>query len=209
MDDTLKSSPNTRDKDWHSIGNQGFGFYLLAIDGKVPERKFLSQCNHFAEFDFDDIPAAFASGDMLSVKPGNTPEANKDSGKAVKLALCTKMISATPENFIKALDARFTNFEMKVPGMLKVAQWKKIGDQFAIHSEQVQQNQNHLSAQISRPLLTSLLQELNQPRIAATIDIGRNAVANPIEAIVNHPAVRLAVFPFHFDMLTDLSLTGT
>ena len=51
----LDKSANTTDKDWNTIGNTGFGFFLLSIDGAVPKH-FLKDCTHYAEFDFDTLP---------------------------------------------------------------------------------------------------------------------------------------------------------
>lgn len=122
----LDKSSNTSDKDWYSIGNTGFGFFLLSIGGVVPARTFLAKATHYAEFDFDTLPSVFASGDMLGqVDKGSKPEAYKGTGAEVKIALCNAIPAAEPAKFLQALDSRFTNFEVKVPGMQTVTKWHK------------------------------------------------------------------------------------
>ena len=120
----LDKSANTTDKDWNTIGNTGFGFFLLSIDGAVPKRTFLEDCTHYAEFDFDTLPDVFASGDMLGhADDGEVKGAFKGPGAEVKAALCNAMPPQSPTEFLDHLDSKFTNFEIKVPGKLEVTRW--------------------------------------------------------------------------------------
>lgn len=123
----ITKSENTNDADWAQIGNVGFSFYLLCVNGVVPSRAFLSNCTHYAEFDFDRIPSMFVSGDMLGATKGEQKQPGlKGDGAQVKQALCSLSIDrAGPESFLKALDEHFGNFEVKVPGQLDVAEWKQ------------------------------------------------------------------------------------
>jgi hypothetical protein len=121
-------SDNTNDADWNKIGNVGFTFHLLCIDGNVPQRKFLSSCTHYAEFSLDSIPNLFVSGDMLGTTGNSTeekPGGFKGSGADVKAALCSLTLDrSNAGKFLKGLDEMFGNFEIKVPGQLKVTEWK-------------------------------------------------------------------------------------
>lgn len=125
-----EKSSNTNPKDWNSIGNVGFGFYLLCIDGIAPKRSFLSNCTHYAEFDITSYSKTiFVSGDMLASASGKEKaEAGfKGSGTAVKVALSSlKIDRSSPEKFLSGLDHMFPNFEVKVPGKQTVDKWHKI-----------------------------------------------------------------------------------
>ncbi|MGB7442562.1 MAG: DUF4157 domain-containing protein [Coleofasciculaceae cyanobacterium] len=126
----IEKSAHTTDADWNKIGNVGFIFHLLCIDGKVPNRSFLSTSTHYAEFEFDSIPNLFVSGDMLGntgKKSNHRPSGFKGSGADVKAALCNLTLDkSSSEKFLKGLDENFPNFEVKVPGQLNVAEWKAV-----------------------------------------------------------------------------------
>jgi hypothetical protein len=123
-----EKSDNTNDADWNKIGNVGFTFHLLCIDRKVPQRTFLKDCTHYAEFPFETIPALFVSGDMLGTTGKITDEKHggfQGSGAEVKAALCNLTIDKSDAvKFLNGLDGMFGNFEVKVPGQLSVGEWK-------------------------------------------------------------------------------------
>jgi hypothetical protein len=123
-----EKSDNTNDADWNKIGNVGFTFHLLCIDGKVPKRTFLDKCTHYAEFPMQSIPSMFVSGDMLGTT-GTVEESKhggfKGSGEDVKAALCNLTLDKSDAvKFLSGIDSLFGNFEVKVPGQLKVIEWK-------------------------------------------------------------------------------------
>ena len=124
-----EKSDNTNDADWNKIGNVGFTFHLLCIDGNVPKRTFLDKCTHYAEFPMSTIPSMFVSGDMLGTT-GNSEENKhggfKGSGEEVKAALCSLTLDkSNAVKFLSGIDSVFGNFEVKVPGQLKVTEWKR------------------------------------------------------------------------------------
>jgi hypothetical protein len=132
-----KSTSNTNDADWAQIGNVGYTFFLLCIDGQVPPRTFLAGSTHFAEYELTGLDNVFVSGDMLgsTSKAGGDAHASsaaplRGSGEAVKLALCKLATGQTGDirTFLGALDQMFgVNFEVKVPGKMAVADgaWKQ------------------------------------------------------------------------------------
>jgi hypothetical protein len=123
----ITKSANTNDSDWAHIGNVGFSFYLLCVGGVAPSRSFLSNCTHYAEFDFDAIPSLFVSGDMLAAAKGEQKQPGlKGSGAEVKQGLCSIAIDrSSPDAFLRGLDSHFGNFEVKVPGQLVVTEWQQ------------------------------------------------------------------------------------
>ncbi len=125
----ITKSENTNDSDWADIGNVGFSFYLLCVNGQAPKRSFLSTCTHYAEFDFESIPSMFVSGDMLGAAKGEKKQPGlRGSGTEVKQGLCSEagIDRSNPAAFLSGLDSHFGNFEVKVPGQLIVSQWNPL-----------------------------------------------------------------------------------
>jgi hypothetical protein len=125
----IKKSEHTNDADWNQVGNVGFSFYLLCVDGVAPAPTFLNTCTHYAEFDIEEVPQLFVSGDMLGStskkKEHKSPGGLRGTGSLIKQALATMdgVSSSSPSAFLASLDNLFTNFEVKVPGMLTVKEW--------------------------------------------------------------------------------------
>ena len=136
------SGSNTNEDDWRRLGNTGFSFFLLAIDGEVANRKFLANSTHYAEFSIDDLIQAlgpdtefFASADLLHEK-------NLASAKAIrgKLGDLKSLLAAAAEispvqlgmldakALLSKIDAAFGNtLEIKIPGNVKLAgPWNKV-----------------------------------------------------------------------------------
>jgi len=117
---------NTNVKDFSKIGNVGFTFYLLAIDGIVGKRAFLGTSTAFAEFTFEDTsfagnPEFFASADELP--DATQPPGFKGTANRVKFALCHALSGHVNSirGFVDALDAGYPNFEIKMPGQPSTA----------------------------------------------------------------------------------------
>ncbi len=136
------SGSNTNEDDWRRLGNTGFSFFLLSIDGNVTDRKFLANSTHYAELSIDDLVKSlgpdtefFASGDLLHEK-------NLASAKAIKgrlgdlksLLVAAAGISPVQlgrldqEALLKAIDEAFGNtLEIKIPGNVKLTSaWNKV-----------------------------------------------------------------------------------
>jgi insecticidal toxin complex protein TccC len=140
---------NTNEKDWTKAGNMGFTFFLLAVNGEVNERKFLSSMTHFAEYDLDDDNALqtalgndfdqvefFASPDVLDPKHSSNMSAVpmiKGRIKDLKaLLLGNSGISPVQvgrmdsRTLLNSLDNAFHGtLEVKIPGSVKVSQWHR------------------------------------------------------------------------------------
>lgn len=135
---------NTNQDDWVRLGNTAFTFFLLVIDGEVPNRKFLAGATHYAEIDPDNlehIAAAelenaefFASPDLLHVKDLSSAKTVKGPLKDLKALMVAssglKAISLgrTPaKGLLTAIDDQFAGtLEVKLPGSVFVAQWHTI-----------------------------------------------------------------------------------
>ncbi|MDX8001100.1 RHS repeat protein, partial [Xenorhabdus sp. Reich] len=142
---TLKrsSESNTNDDDWNRLGNTAFTFFLLAIDGEVSDRKFLSNTTHYAEYDlsnttelnelFGEGTEFFASPDLLHHKDLSAVKAVK--GKLTDLkslliaassipAVQITSLKSNPKELLRKIDEKFGNsLEIKIPGNVKVKKW--------------------------------------------------------------------------------------
>jgi len=140
---------NTSEKDWTKAGNMGFTFFLLAINGEVNERRFLSGMTHFAEYDLEDDDALksafgdsydslefFASPDVLDPKHSSDLSAVpmiKGRLKELKsLMIGNSGISPVQVGrmdaraMLDSLDKSFHGtLEIKIPGSVKVRAWHK------------------------------------------------------------------------------------
>jgi hypothetical protein len=126
-------SKHTNEADWNLIGNVGFSFYVLCIDGEVQNRKFLADSTHYAEYDLADIPLLFVSGDWLPFTRSDCKDDPKPgyrgSGEDVKTAVLLNahpLDLSDPRKFLDGLDAYFGNFEVKIPGDMNVEEWIEI-----------------------------------------------------------------------------------
>ncbi|MFH8239598.1 DUF4157 domain-containing protein [Streptomyces sp. NPDC018321] len=133
-----RAGANTNVADWRSLGNIKFTFYLMAVDGKVPSRRWLNNTHWYAEWDLDSIPDCWVSADLLArmnkdldadgaraAMRGAT--AYRGSGTELKELLATKMLSAGNDP-TAALDTVLGgDFELKVPGGLALppSGWQK------------------------------------------------------------------------------------
>jgi hypothetical protein len=124
---------NTNLRDWKRLGNIGFVFCLVAIDGMVPSRGFLSKSRWYAEWDLQDVTDCWFSRDYLEdVGPPNTPKkdvreklrqsiAYRGSATEVVRALAWHLvknkISGGPEKLLEGIDGIVKgSFELKIPG---------------------------------------------------------------------------------------------
>lgn len=127
---------HTNVADWRSLGNIKFTFYLVAVDGKVPPRKWLNDTHWYAEWDLDEIGECWVSPDLLETmnKPKDAKGAReamkgvkafRGTGKELKELLATKAFGSGNDP-AAALDTVIGGaFELKVPGGLPVAKWQK------------------------------------------------------------------------------------
>ncbi|KAA1183128.1 hypothetical protein [Photorhabdus heterorhabditis] len=135
---------NTNEDDWNRLGNTAFTFYLLAIDGEVSNRKFLSNTTHFAEINIEDSEELkelgldqaefFASPDLLHEKNLSQAPAVKGKLSDLKSLLLKRSgISSVQlgrldaKTILKSIDNEFGNsLEIKIPGNVNVNKWNKI-----------------------------------------------------------------------------------
>jgi insecticidal toxin complex protein TccC len=140
---------NTNEKDWTKAGNMGFTFFLLAINGEVNERRFLSSMTHYAEYDLENDKALeaalgkdfdqiefFASPDVLDPKHSSNMESVpmvKGRIKDLKAVLLgnsgispVQVGRMDSRTLLNSLDNAFHgSLEIKIPGSVKVAKWHK------------------------------------------------------------------------------------
>lgn len=128
------ASANTNVADWRSLGNIKFSFYLVAVDGKVPDRNWLNNKHWYAEWDLDSISDCWVSADLLErmnkdMDADGAREALKGahafrgSGTKLKELLAASAFGAGNEP-AAALDAAIGGaFELKVPNGLPVSKW--------------------------------------------------------------------------------------
>lgn len=110
----IDASKNTNDRDWEELGNQGYVFGLVAVDGKVPSRTWLSTMKYYAEYDLRDLPSIWVSADMLTPE-GRTKGSFQGAGEAV-IAQLSRMLGFQGQNEAQAIDAQFDGtLEAKVP----------------------------------------------------------------------------------------------
>ncbi|MEU4928765.1 DUF4157 domain-containing protein [Streptomyces yokosukanensis] len=131
-----RASAHTNVADWRSLGNIKFTFYLVAVDGKVPQRNWLNNTHWYAEWDLDEIPDCWVSADLLekmnkSMDADGAREAMKSakafrgSGSQLKELLAVSAFGSGNDP-AGALDTAIGGaFELKVPGGLTVKEWKK------------------------------------------------------------------------------------
>lgn len=132
---------NTNEDDWNRLGNTAFTFFLLAIDGKVSERRFLASMTHYAEFDLEDpglLPALgldtaefFASPDLLHEKDLSAAKAVKGPLSELKSLMIASselppiqlgIMQAAP--LLEVIDTKFKgSLEIKIPGSVPVSRW--------------------------------------------------------------------------------------
>ncbi|TMU73935.1 hypothetical protein FGA82_21935 [Pseudomonas fluorescens] len=135
---------NTNQDDWVRLGNTAFTFFLLAVDGKVAQRKFLAAATHYAEIDPDDLEQMaaaglsdaelFASPDLLHTKDLSTAKAIRGPLKDLKALMVASsglkpiMLGRTAaERLLTAIDEPFGGtLEIKVPGAVNVTQWHRV-----------------------------------------------------------------------------------
>ncbi|MBS9426700.1 hypothetical protein [Photorhabdus akhurstii] len=143
---TLKRTQgsNTNEDDWNRLGNTAFTFFLLAINGEVSDRKFLSNTTHFAEVDIEnpaelkeiglDEAEFFASPDLLHEKKLSQAPAVKGKLSDLK-SLLLKQSGINPvqlgrldaKGILERIDSKFNgSLEIKIPGNVKVKEWKKV-----------------------------------------------------------------------------------
>jgi len=138
-------SGNTTSDDWTRLGNTGFTFFLLSIDGNVNNRGFLKSSTHYAEIDLDNPEELkelgiedsefFATPDLLHEKDLTKISAAK--GKLTDLkGILLKMSGSKPlhigvsqsDTLLNKIDSAFSNtLEIKIPGAVKVNCWNKVG----------------------------------------------------------------------------------
>lgn len=132
---------NTNEDDWNRLGNTAFTFFLLAIDGKVSERRFLASMTHYAEFDLEDpgllddlgldTAEFFASPDLLHAKDLSTVKAVKGPLSELKsLMIASSELPAIQLGIMQAapllelIDTKFQgSLEIKIPGSVPVSRW--------------------------------------------------------------------------------------
>lgn len=138
------SGSNTNEDDWNRLGNTGFTFFLLAVDGEVADRKFLSKSTHYAEFTIDEMSEMagadtefFASSDLLHVKDELIPAAKIVKGKVSDMKSLMVAAADIPavmlgrmsgKGILEKIDSSFNNtLEIKIPGNVKLkGDWKKV-----------------------------------------------------------------------------------
>jgi len=136
------SGSNTNEDDWRRLGNTGFSFFLLAIDGEVANRKFLANTTHYAEFSIDELIQAlgpdtefFASADLLHERDLASVKAIRGKlGDLKSLLTAAAGISSVQLGTLDAkallgkIDNAFGNtLEIKIPGNVKLAgTWNKV-----------------------------------------------------------------------------------
>lgn len=118
--DKVKSE-NTNDRDWTEVGNVGYTFFLISIDGAVPKRTWLSNMKYFAEFKLNELNQVWVSGDMLEEKErsniGLSGQGANVRNQLIKLLLSQGGDISSPQKAVETLDAIFGNkIECKIPG---------------------------------------------------------------------------------------------
>lgn len=121
----VNASANTNAKDWEQLGNQGYIFGLVSIDGKVPQRPWLSKMKYYAEYDIEDLTSIWVSGDMLDDQ-GRKQASFQGTGTNV-IAQLSQMLGFINQNEANSLDQQFASkLEAKVPpGVLSKPVWKE------------------------------------------------------------------------------------
>ncbi|MGW2648679.1 eCIS core domain-containing protein [Streptomyces sp. NPDC001393] len=131
-----RASEHTNVADWRSLGNIKFTFYLVAVDGQVPQRNWLNNTHWYAEWDLDEIADCWISPDLLEKmnksmdadaarETMKTAKAFRGTGAQLKELLAVSAFGSGNDP-AAALDTAIGGaFELKVPGGLTVKEWKK------------------------------------------------------------------------------------
>jgi hypothetical protein len=110
----IDASANTNDKDWEELGNQGYVFGLIAVEGKVPQRSWLSKMKYYAEYNLRDLPSVWVSADMLD-DDGRAMASYQGTGEVI-ISQLSKMLSFIDQDVATAIDGKFLGkLEAKVP----------------------------------------------------------------------------------------------
>lgn len=122
----INASKNTNARDWQELGNQGYIFGLIAIDGEVPSRTWLSKMKYYAEYDLKKLDSVWVSGDMLT-EEGRQRNSYQGSGDNIVHQL-SKMLGFMEQNSANILDGKFKNaLEAKVPpASLSNPTWREV-----------------------------------------------------------------------------------
>ncbi|MGJ5631415.1 eCIS core domain-containing protein [Nostoc sp. CALU 1950] len=122
----IEASKNTNDRDWEDLGNQGYVFGLIAIDGEVPNRTWLSNMKYYAEYDLKKLDSVWVSGDMLT-DDGRKQNSYQGTGINIVYQL-SKMLGFINQNSANELDGKFKNaLEAKVsPASLGSLNWTDV-----------------------------------------------------------------------------------
>ncbi|MBW4673509.1 MAG: DUF4157 domain-containing protein [Desmonostoc geniculatum HA4340-LM1] len=122
----INASKNTNVRDWEELGNQGYVFGLIAIDGEVPNRTWLSKMKYYAEYDLKELKSVWVSGDMLT-EEGRKHNSYQGTGENIVHQL-SKMLGFIQQDSANQLDAKFKNaLEAKVPSAdLGNPQWTEL-----------------------------------------------------------------------------------
>jgi hypothetical protein len=120
----VKAAKNTNDRDWEELGNQGYVFGLIAIDGQVPKRTWLGRMKYYAEYDLSKLGSVWVSADMLT-EEGRRQESFEGAGVVI-IAQLSKMLGYEGQDEATAIDQKFGGaLEAKVPsGLLGPPDWK-------------------------------------------------------------------------------------
>lgn len=133
---------NTNEDDWCRLGNTGFSFFLLLIDGEMSDRKFLSRSTHYTDLSIDDLVNMLGPDTEFFASPDLLHERKLASVKAVKgkLADLKSLLTAAAEispvqlgrlsakALLGEIDKAFGNtLEIKIPGNVKLTgAWNKV-----------------------------------------------------------------------------------
>ncbi|QMS92373.1 DUF4157 domain-containing protein [Nostoc edaphicum CCNP1411] len=122
----IEASKNTNARDWEDLGNQGYVFGLIAIDGEVPNRTWLSNMKYYAEYDLKKLDSVWVSGDMLT-DDGRKQNSYQGTGINIVYQL-SKMLGFINQNSANELDGKFKNaLEAKVsPASLGSLNWTDV-----------------------------------------------------------------------------------
>ena len=122
------ASANTNKRDWEELGNQGYVFGLIAIDGKVPNRNWLKDMKYYAEYDLKELNSVWVSGDMLT-EDGRKENSYYGSGQKV-IEKLSELLGFIDQNPVETLDRKFNGvLEAKVsPALLNTGEirWQEV-----------------------------------------------------------------------------------
>jgi hypothetical protein len=120
---------STNARDWEEIGNTGYVFGLVVLNGHVPKRSWLSNMRHYAEYDMRTLNSVWVSEDML-VRDARNRNSYQGIGEFVirKLSTHVTMFSEVPNQMGIWLNESFNNtLEAKVsPASLGAPVWIRV-----------------------------------------------------------------------------------